>query len=292
MATTAREGVSDIPINDGPAPEPPSSDEDAAFDNQVNRIVSARGRDRFETETGFTVFGDVDQVTIANGWKTETFEDNDAMHIRVYPPSPESTCSILIQFEQGFGTVLAVKPGFIGSVIVEDEKVISVNYTPSLGSKLYDEQYRHMADSIEEQRAFAATATRHGVLEFNKEGASDAASYLRSIKGKDPSLGIYACYAYQQAGQIEEIRSVARYMEDDGAVFFDVLLLARLGEPWPTFAPFCPMLRQGWAMLELHPPSLERLEKYRSHLQPSLWTGFTPEGADLIRNDLESGELQ
>ena len=74
-------------------------------------------------------------------------------------------------------------------------------------------------------------------------------------------------------------------MADDGLVPYDVLLLARWKEPWPTFAPYCPMLRQGWALLELHPPALERLAKYRSELLPSLWTVFTAEGSAQIRED-------
>lgn len=269
-----------------------SGDEEMTFVDQVDRIVSATGRDHFETETGFTVYGEVSGVTIAKGWRAQPFEEDGAIQIRVDPASLDAACSILIEFEQQFGTVLAVKPGFIGTVLVEDGKVISVNYTPSSGSPLYNNEYKPLADRIERRRAFAATAMRHGMFELDEEEASDAGRYLRMLKKLDPTLGIYASYAYQKAGRLKAIRSVVDYMADDGLVPYDVLLLARQEEPWPLFAPFCPMLRQGWALLELHPPSLQRLAGYRTELLPSLWTVFTAEGSARIREGLESEEIQ
>ena len=292
IVAETQEEVLDMRTDNALATQSPSSEEETAFIDQINRIVSAHGRDHFETETGFTIYGEVTRVTIANGWTADLFEENDVMQIRVGPASYDGACSILIEFEQGFGTVLAVKPGFIGSVIVEDGKVISVNYTPTAGSTLYNEEYQPLAERIEQRRAFAATAMRHGVFELDKEDATDVGHYLRMMKRMDPTLGIYASYAYQQAGQLKAIRSVARYMADDGPVPFDVLLLARWTEPWPLFAPFCPMLRQGWALLEMHPPAMKRLAKYRTELLPSLWSGFTLEGSAQIREGLEMGEIQ
>lgn len=281
----------DIDTDDAQMADQASGSEEREFVEQVNRIVAAQGRDHFETITGFTVHGDLSRVTPAQNWVAEPFEENGVWNVRVHPPSYDEVCSALIEFAPGYGTVLAVKPGFIGTVVVENGAVISVNYTPSSQTALYQDEYEPIAERIERRRAYAATAMRHGVFQLDDDAASDAARYLRMMKKLDPTLGIYAAYAYQQTGQLDAVRSVARYMEDDGAVPFDVLLLARLDEPWLKFAPFCPMLRQGWALLDLHPPSVARLAQYRSELLPSLWTVFSPEGAERIRNDLESGVL-
>ncbi|MEW8437575.1 MAG: caspase family protein [Candidatus Thiodiazotropha taylori] len=269
-----------------------NNDEEQAFVGQVDSLISATGRDHFETETGFTVYGNARAVTTPNGWNAELFVEGGVNQIRLVPESYNTAGSILIEFDQGFGTVLAANPGYIGTVVVEDNKVVSVNYTPSRSSPLYYEEYEPLAERVNRRRAFAATAMRHGLFVLEDEDSADVGSYLRMMKKLDPTLGIYASYAYQQAGRLKSIRSVLQYMADDGLVPYDILLLARQEEPWPPHAPFCPMLRQGWALLELHPPSLERLVKYRSELLPSLWTLFTPEGAARIREDLESGELQ
>lgn len=269
-----------------------ASDEENNFADQVDRLAAARGRDHFETETGFTVYGNVTNVAVADGWTADLFQENDVWHVRVNGSGNHYVGSILIEFEEGFGTVLAIKRGLIGTVVEEDGLVINVNYTPSAQSSTYDDEYAPIADRIERRRAFAATAMRHGMFRLeDDEEAGDAAQYLRMMKQLDPTLGIYAAYAYQQAGHLQSIRSVAEYMGYDGLVPFDVLLLARLPDAWPEHAPFCPMLRQGWAMLDLHPPSLDRLSALRSHLLPSLWTAFAAEGVEIIRNGLASGEF-
>jgi len=269
-----------------------TSDEENDFAEQVDRLAAARGRDHFETETGFTVYGNVTNLAVAGDWTAELFQESDLWHVRVSGAADRNVGSILIEFEEGFGTVLAIKRGLIGTVVEEDGLVVSVNYTPSAQTSVYHEEYAPMAERIEQRRAFAATAMRHGLFSLDdEEEAGDAARYLRMMKQLDPTLGIYAAYAYQQAGRLKSIRSVAQYMEYDGLVPFDVLLLARRGDAWPDHAPFCPMLRQGWAMLDLHPPSLDRLAALRAHLLPSLWTAFTAEGVKLIRTGLASGEF-
>ncbi len=269
-----------------------SSDSQREFTEQVDRIAAVRGRDHFETETGFTVFAPVRAAYTANGWKTETFEaDAGVHHIRVIHRGARGGGSILIEFESGLGTVLAIKPGFIGTVLVEGDQVVNVNYTPSANTSVYDEEYAHDIDRIERRRAFAATATRHGVFQLPEQEARDAGNYLRMMKRLDPTLGIYAAYAYHQAGRIRSIRSIVEYMARDGLVPFDVLLLARHPDPWRDYAPFCPMLRQGWALLPLHPPAAERLAELQTLLVPSLWATFTGEGVARARAGREQGDF-
>ena len=261
------------------------------FTSQISTIASARGRDHYETETGFSVYGRVKSVVIGDGIDSDVFVDADVTQIRVYDPMDYAGRSILIEFESGIGTVLAVKPHFIGTVLVDGPQVINVNYTPASNSPLSFE-YEMEPERIERRRAFVAAATRNGVFELESDDARDVADYLRMMKGIDPTLGIYAAYAYHQIGRLSQIRSVLAYMRSDPPpVPLDVALLARVDD-WPTVAPFCPMLGQGWALLELRPELMSRLSSFRTLLQPALWTTFTPEGVALARSALETGALR
>jgi hypothetical protein len=263
-----------------------------AFVGQVDQIASSSGRDHYETETGFSIYGRLRSALAGGGWNLEDFSDNDVTHVRVFPEDGTAGHSILLEFDSGLGTVLAIKPGFIGTVVLDDDQVVNVNYTPSSNTSLYHEEYADAAARIERRRAFAAAATRHGVFAIKVDEAHAAGGYLRMMKRLDPTLGLYAAYAYHQAGNRREVLSIVEYMAHDGLVPFDVLLLARVPEPWPAFAPFCPMLRQGWALLELHPPAVERLSGFRSYLLPSLWTMLSKTGVDRVRQALEAGEVR
>ena len=48
--------------------------------------------------------------------------------------------SLVLTFDDGTGTVLAVLPGFIGTVLVEGGRVVSVNYVPSEGTEFVSAQ--------------------------------------------------------------------------------------------------------------------------------------------------------
>lgn len=267
-----------------------------AFETQMHQIALSRGRDHYETETGFSVYGAVRNALAGGGVTNDVFTDDEVTHIRVHDAGDYAARSILIELESGIGTVLAVMKGFIGTVTMDGEKIVNVSYTPSSNTTEYQTEYEPDSERIERRRAFAAAATRNGMFELSSRDAKDAGDYLRMGKKMDPTLGIYAAYAYSQAGQTDLVRDVLRYMEYSPPVPFDVVLLARQenGEfaamDYPV-APFCPMLRQGWSLLELNPQSAAALSAFRRLLLPSLWTTFSAEGVALVRTALESGEI-
>ena len=262
------------------------------FSKQMNQISAIRGRDYVESETGFTVFGSVRTAIAGGSWVASVFHaSQDVAHIKVIPKGVIEGRSLLIEFESGIGIVLAIKLGFIGTVLLEKGQVVNVNYTPSSQSSMFGEEYENEIDRIERRRAFAATATRHGVFQLVSHDAEHPGDYLRMTKRIDPTLGIYAAYAYNQAGRIKSIRSMVKHMTGEGPIPFDVLLLARYPEPWPTFAPFCPMLRQGWALLPLHPPAVGQLGRLQQLLLPSLWATFAEEGVRRVHDSLENGDF-
>lgn len=269
------------------------------FQPAINRLLKAKGRESFETRTGFTVIGaNVIKAIVTGEIDFHLFQEKNAHQIRVREDNNfRQAKSILLQFAGGNGIALAVLPGFIGTVVVEDERVVNVNYTPSRGTDKYSE-YQHAESQIEQRRAFVAVAARNGSLRLEPEEADKVASYLRVLKSFDPTLGIYAVYAYAQSGSLEGVKSVYDYMSQEREpVLFDVALLAEeLPNLQPLYdnriAPFCPMLTQGWSFLEpdqeLIPAAVRQAGQ---HLVPALWTTFDSKGVDILWLSIKRGEL-
>lgn len=270
------------------------SQEERVFNENMNMIYSSSGRDHFESKTGFTVFGSVKSAFVGGNLKCDLIKDNARTHIRVHNGFNDSSVSILIELESGFGTVLAVIPGFIGTVMIDDAQVVNVNYTPSINTPFYYD-YDRFSIEIEQRRAFAATATRHGVFKLNTTDAEEAGNFLRKMKRLDPTFGIYAAYAYSQAGNLKQIRSVLNYMSHFNPIPFDVFLLSRQYDKYDlnksNLSPFCPMLNQGWALLDLHAEASQKLHRFKKYLLPSLWTLFSQDGVMELHNSLKNGEL-
>lgn len=204
--------------------------------------------------------------------------------------------SALIQFSDGSAALVAALGGFAGSIAVARNGVINVSYVPSHGG--YD------ADRLNRLHASVATAARFGVfrIERGEGGERNAGARLadtvRMMKDVDPTLGLYAAYAYADAGIQSEVASVRGFMRGNlGFDLFDTAMLsgaltkkeATLG----TCAPFCPMLAQGWALLRVNNVALPKeIQACRDYLRPSLWTTLEPKGTDLLLDALQSGRLR
>lgn len=270
---------------------------------EVDRLISARGRGHFETQTGFSVFGaNVSNVYI-RGWHADPpFPEGTpgALHVRLHPRGG-SASSIVFELDGTTGTALAVLPGFIGTVVVKEGRVIGVNYVPADNTWRFNE-YQQREQELETLKALAAVSARDGRFVVEDASADRLAQRIRQAKGIDPTLGLYATYAYAQIGHYKDVYSVFTYMKDDEIeipVPFDVVLLATRHEGGAVqevdrrFAPFAPMLSQGWALLmpgdSLYHPIHQRL---RPHLIPSLWTTFDAEGVAIARDAVLSGEVK
>jgi hypothetical protein len=205
--------------------------------------------------------------------------------------------SVLVEFDDGRGTVTAVLPRYSATLLIDRRELASITYDLPA--------YQVPTGSAEDEqlpalRASVAAAARHGAFRIEDADPRRFADRIRIMKGIDPTLGIYAAYAYHQIGLIDQIRSVADYMRDDlaRALPFDVAMLLRMPDAQPeklqpgVAVPFCPMLTQGWALLPAKcvnlPPNIDAAGR---HLARSLWTLFEAEGVRLIRKSLSSGEL-
>jgi hypothetical protein len=266
-----------------------------AFVPPVHRGPSPITRDlRFQT--GFSVVNARILKATVTPMGPGVVVNSNRRHVTLALPDPHPAAStIFLQFHHGSGVALAVLPGFVGTVVVRERQVVQVSYAPSPGSPRADE-YDRQARELEYRRALVAEAASSGQFRIPPERASASGDILRTLKNLDPTLGLYAVYAYAQVGNFEEIESVYSIMEQAGGpLLYDVALLAgRLSSGRnQSIAPFCPMFTQGWSLLEdklnfLHPA----LQEARRHLLPSLWTTFDPDGCAILQGAMQQHSLQ
>lgn len=253
-----------------------------------------------DAQCGFEVRGARIREVVAAGAGVEQFSD-ELVRISApeREPSARNATNVLLVFENGLGVALPAIPSFLTTVTVEGGEVLDIAYEPSRGSWRWDDFAEH-EDEVRALRAVAASFSREGVFELESEEAVAVARRMQYAKGVDPSLALYAAYAYVDQGRRDLVREMHRYMVRDlGAALFDLALLAR--EPERLRPPhegeplgFAPLLAQGWALLPASrmtlPPSLEGLE--REVLPGSLWTTYDRRGVERIRRAISAGELR
>lgn len=263
---------------------------DPVIEAQVKAVQEAKGTSHFETSAGFSVFGiPVVQVGVAADWP-DVFRENerDADNIHLHNLG---ALTALIRFANGSGIAAPVLPGFIGTVLVQEGQVASIAYAPVEGTPRYID-YLNDAAEVERRRAFAAVAMGHGYFRVEKGQAKSFAGFVRELKAFDPVLGLFAAYAYAQAGLQDDVEDVHAYMAKENVpMLFDVAMLAN-GWLGPV-APFCPLLRQSWATLAgRNIPPNPLLDRAGPYLLPGLWTTFKPEGMAMLFEALNRGEIQ
>jgi hypothetical protein len=256
---------------------------------------------RLETETGFAFIGtSIADALVSNGEKAAILATGDSNNPGIVRIERHlgPMCTVMLRFGKGHGVALAALQGFIGHVFVEGDRVINVSYVPSNNSERWVD-YQNRRYRVDELRATASAATRLGVFRLNdKQRAAELAEQIRVSKGLDPSLGLYAAYAYSEAGRREDIDSILWCMRQDlHGDLFDVAMLARSVtnhlSSTAVVAPFCPMLTQGWNFLRSRAivlPSV--LDDAQDELEPALWTTFKPARTDLIVEAIKRGDIR
>jgi hypothetical protein len=257
-------------------------------DAAVIASTEAPGADSRIIDTGFAILGTrLRDAAIVGGGRADILTnggDGDAAMIQAIGERVAST--VAVRFENGAGVALAALAGYVGHVVVDDGKVVSINYVPSETSPRF-QLFAERRAQLQRLRAAAAAAIRFGVFRVDdRVEARRLADAIRVEKSIDPSLGLYAAYAYTEADRREELDEVAWYMGKDLNIeLFDVAMLARrrrgaafdAEDWWRTTVPFCPMLTQGWNFLRARGIELpEVLENAQDELEPAVWTTFRP----------------
>ncbi|MFW8610148.1 caspase family protein [Rhizobium beringeri] len=264
------------------------------FDATKDLILSARTPSSIESQTGFSITGAVAAEAFALGGSKATIthaggggEQSALIRVDLVQESPGET--VVIRFADGSGTVVAAIKGFVGNIITSEAGVSNVSYVPSSNSWRWTE-YADEGKRLNELHAVVASAASLGAFRIEGDRATRAikgrkmGDDIRVLKSIDPTLGVYAAYAYWDAGLIDDVRSVSDFMNGDlGLGLFDVEMLAwKERGPRRKVIPFCPMLTQGWEFLRVLGLSSPQLDSLKSHLRPSLWTTIDAAGMDQL----------
>ena len=266
----------------------------------------------FESGVGFTVTGaTIDGVLMTGPLygnnRIEVLEkggDKKTGVLRVWLDN-RPAASVLLVLSNGCGVPLAALAGYIGHILIRDDRVRNINYipiNPTHGQTVKFwrwESYLQNKSQLERLRALAASAiTGNSFRIGDAKRADQLASIIRNVKAIDPMLGLFATYAYLEAGHDQELQSVRQYMAGDlDAELFDVAMLGQPNDLPPHLpplrrVPFCPVLTQGWNYFRSRNIQLpSQLAEAQDQLVPGPFTMFEPEIAKTIFYALSRGEL-
>lgn len=295
----------EVPTTPVPGLDPPNSSDTkrlALVNQAIEEILSTENPLHFETECGISVTGTrVRAIYSGSRIKTKFLQNwgggRSAAWVYLDGHPGASVC---VQFENGNGTVIAVLNGYIANIHVSDSGVANVGYVPSSNSWRWSGQGNEQR--LARLRAIIAAKTRYGEFLIDegknrRQSAMELADKIRVMKRVDPTLGIYAAYAYSVAGLPEEIESVKQYMSSDLRLeISDVAMLAgdlaKDGAQSKNVFPFCPMLAQGWGLLRIKAPQISAtLDSLRDFLKPSLWTTLNEKGVEIVAQSLLADKL-
>lgn len=303
------------PISVAPPPPPPAVPPEAAFlhrrvaavgnttgapsaqlavdmvSDEARERAAPFGRAHFESRCGFKVRG----AQFVEGFhpsKLVVLDGPDSVRVDIQQPA-----SVVLRFDSGKGVIFPAIPEFVTGLTVNNGELVDVVYEPSDTSWRWGE-YQSRLTQLRELRGRVAAAARFGVFRLEGDDALQVARQMQLAKGLDPTMALYAAYAYDSLQRSDRIREMQNYLRDDLELrLFDIALLAgtldgqRAGTVERVF-PAVPMLSQGWALLAAHrislPPTLESLPRF---LQPSLWTLFAPQAVDLLKSALQTQEI-
>jgi hypothetical protein len=272
-----------------------SLSEVSSLRDAVATYTTAFGPTRFESGCGFKLRGGNVVRTFCREATVEIL-DNDGSIIRVDNIS-QPRVAVLLELRNGTGVLIPAIPDFIAELTFEDGELVNVSYEPSDNSRRWGE-YANRQDELRALRASIAASVGLGVFRLSGDDALKLAQSMQFAKGIDPSMALYAAYAYHDLQRRDLIKTMQSYLRADlGWAFFDISLLSGdLSEAVPgqdrVLPPF-PMLSQGWPLLSAFrvklPGSLQQLQQ---HLLPTLWTMFDQGGVAILANVINSGEIR
>jgi hypothetical protein len=253
-----------------------------ALAETARRIATPFGPDHFETQCGIKVRGTRIVDFFAPRAAAELLgAAGDILRINGLD---NPAVSVLLRFEGNVGAMIPALPGFLAALTFDDGDLVDVAYEPSVNTWRWD-LYKDQANDVRALRAIAASSSQHGRFRLDQAGAIKVAKRMQYAKGIDPTLAIYAAYAYHDLQEIERVRDMSGYLRGDISVtFFDLALLSRMliGKtigPNDGIVPFVPLLSQGWALLKAHRVRLHpALAGIEHTMQDSLWSLFDAAG--------------
>lgn len=262
----------------------------------AERIQAPFGPDSFETQCGIKIRGTrIVDFFVPRADAVLRGGEGNILSIKLQENLAQS---VLLRFEGGVGTVIPAIPGFIAALTYDDGELVDVAYEPSIGDWRWD-MYQGRAADLRALRAVAAAASQHGRFELDEADAIKVAQRMQYAKSIDPTLAVYAAYAYHDMQVIERIREMTSYLSGDiGVTFFDLALLSRMLidrpiQPGDGILPFFPLLSQGWGLLKAHRVRLHpQLAGIEDNMRDSLWSLFDATGLEKLKHIMQSKEVR
>jgi len=242
----------------------------------------------------------VKQVLILGnpGWLIkERRKEGELITVIDFPDIVGSSNALLI-LENGFSLPLAVLRGYVGTMVFNEDQLLTLNYTPAESNDHAYWTYTQNREKIDEARNFVAYCANEGYNYskvfanfFNRNDDriySDAGSFLRIGKSIDPSLALYASYAFRQEGKFDKITSVLSYLrEDRNPIIFDIAMLGNELDQH-KIAGYCPLMTSGWSYQHLFNDHVRsEFMEASKFLDSGVWTMFKPEGTDILRRNIK-----
>lgn len=265
----------------------------------TRNLVLPFGPMHMETQCGIKVRGAEVESALAVAGRTEVLPEllgQVGTVVRLYDVHHQPI-SVVLRFKGGFGAVIPALPGFLAGLSFDAGEMVDVSYEPSENHGRWGE-YQARLGELRLLRAVAASASRHGRFKLDADDAAALAPQMQVAKGFDPTMALYAAYAYYDIQSVDRIRQMQDYLAGDlGLRWFDVALLARslLGKTIDRsvgVVPFVPLLAQGWALLAAHRIRLHpALDGLQATLKDSLWSLYDMRGVEMLERALASGDV-
>jgi hypothetical protein len=268
----------------------------AQLAGSLQQIAQPFGPEHFESECGIKVRG-ARIVSFSATSATGSLLGNEGRLLRIDTLDGPGA-SVLIRLENRTACVIPVIQGFLSALTFDQGELVDVAYEPSDNTWRWD-LYKQHASEVRALRAVAATASRHGRFHLGPNEAEKVGQRMQYAKGIDPTLAVYAAYAYHDVQLVDRIQEMSSYLANDvGITFFDLELLGRrlLGKSIDRsqmVVPFVPLLSQGWSLLRAHRvklyPALDGIEQ---NMRDSLWTHFDERAIPTLERAMLSKEVR
>jgi hypothetical protein len=279
-------------LSRGAAPE-------SLFEQSAEKVLPF-GPDHFATQCGIKTRG----LTIRDAFSrfADTVLSPERNAVRVSLAGDRRAANVVLTFDDGTGVVIPAVAGFLAALTFDEDGALDdLTYEPSANTWRWKE-YAKRAAEVRRLRGVIATAASLGVFRLDDDAVASAlVAHIRSAKSVDPTMAVYAAYAFndrRMRGQIREMES--QLHADLGVRFLDIAMLAfELGKatpPWKAVKdvfPCVPLLAQGWNHLgtfEINLPG--RLDGVRQHLRPSsIWSHFDGPAIDVLQQTVGQGKV-
>lgn len=264
----------------------------------AGKTVQLSGRHSFETRRGLTIHGGRIVEAVSGRTPVDLFEEDGLSHVRGHQNDAQT---VILRTQEDTWVATVILPGFNGIITLDQGAAAAFNYFP-LGA----------AVDPEDERLIRRWTGLMSVGQAPRGELEELGASIRYGKHRNPALGILAAYAYDRAGALEEIDSIAGYFADRGQpVPFDVAMLSTFctrraddraiftdgvvhegAKLDATVAGTFPLMARGWATLDPKDPIVHpELAGLCPGLVPSLWTTLRLEPGKRLAKLIAAGEL-